>query len=168
MYVFVKTAVGCLLTANYAVPLYTVVSNRHLWDEPMAVLAGNLSATVLLFGMTLTLIGAHDIVQLQVNYVCETLQYSSFGLAVSFKMSEVCVAVDQFVAVTRPLHHYALMTRARPWLLAAIWLPWAANVLFGVFGMSFQLERFAETALGSGNVSLAFPECRWERALATV
>ena len=168
MYAWVKTTVGSLLAVNLVFPLYTVVSNRHLWDEPMAVLAGNMSGTCTLFGLTVALIGVHDLVELKVGNLCQALQYSGAGLSVSFKMSEVCMAVDQYAAVIHPLHHYQIMTRLRPWLLAAIWLPWAANFLFGFFAIVFDMETFADSVVGSGNGSLAFPECRWESGLASV
>ena len=168
MYNLVKTTVGLLLAANFAPPLYTVVSSPELWDEPMAVLAGNMSGTCMLFGLTVMLIGAYDLAQFDLDGLCQALQYSSFGLAVSFKMSEVCMAVDQYVAVIHPLRHYQIMTRARPWLFAAIWLPWAANLLFGLFAVIFDMETFAESVAGRDNASLVFPECRWESGLASV
>ena len=45
LYVWMKTVVGALLAANFSIPLVTVLANRDLWDEPMAVLAGNMSLT---------------------------------------------------------------------------------------------------------------------------
>ena len=69
LYFWIKTSLGVLLTVNFFLPFYTVVSNRHLHDEPMAVLAGNLSLNGMLLGLTsavtITTIGAYELAQLQ-------------------------------------------------------------------------------------------------------
>ena len=52
LYFWIKTSLGVLLTVNFFLPFYTVVSNRHLHDEPMAALAGNLSLNGMLLGLT--------------------------------------------------------------------------------------------------------------------
>ena len=160
MLFWVKTIVGALVAVNFVLPLYTVVSNRDLWDEPMVVLAGNLSGMRMLFGLTLMLIGVYDLAELNMDYMCGLLQHNMWALGVGLKMSGICMAVDQFVAVTRLLHHYDIMLSARPWLLAATWLTWAANFLAGIMANTFDLETYADQAAGDGNGSLVFPGCR--------
>ena len=64
----VGVAEGLLLTANFGLPLYTVVSNPELWDEPMAVIAGNLSGTCLAMGLVRVLIEAYKLVQLNTDF----------------------------------------------------------------------------------------------------
>ena len=168
LYAWVKALVGVLLVANFAAPLYTVASDRQLWDEPMAVLAGNMSLICMLFGITHLLVGVYDITQLDIPGLCQTLQHSSGGFGIAFKMAQVCMAVDQFVAVAYPLQHYTLMTRARPWLFAATWLTWAVQPIFGIFAAAFDLETHADKVHGHGNGSAAYPECRWEKSLAHI
>ena len=168
LYAWVKALVGAFLTVNFAAPLYAVANSRHLWEEPMAALAGNMSFICMLLGINLLLIGAYDIVQLDVFSVCRALQYSSFGFGVSFKMAQVCMAVDQFVAVLYPLQHYSIMTRARRWLFAATWITWAAQPTFGVLAEAFGLVTHADSIHGLGNGTAVYPECRWESSLAMV
>ena len=167
VYAWVKTVVGVLLAVNFGVPLVTVVSNRHLWEEPMAVLAGNMSLTCTLFGIILVLIGIYDIIDFQNVLLCRCLQYCSMGVALAFKMAQVCAAVDQFVAVVHPLQHYTIMERALPWLFAATWLTWAAQVGFGLVAHMLDLETFSERVADEGNNS-TFTGCRWETSMANV
>ena len=167
LYQWVKTGVGTLLTVNFAVPLATVVSNRHLWEEPMALLAGNMSLTSTILGFIHALVGIYDLANFQSITLCRSLQYSSFGVGIAFKMAQVCAAVDQFVAVVQPLHHYPLMMRARLWLFAATWLTCAAQITFGFVAHMLDMETFSEHVGTQGN-NTAFTGCRWETALADV
>ncbi|KAF0293928.1 hypothetical protein FJT64_008326 [Amphibalanus amphitrite] len=166
LYVWVKALVGLLLTINFAAPLYAVAVNRTLWEEPMAVLAANLSFSCMCLGVTFVLIGAYDIAQLQVKGLCQSLQYCGFGFGVAFKLAETCMAVDQFVAVFYPLQHYSLMSRARRWLFVATWLAWAVQPAFGLVAVLLELPTPADTTLGRDKASVAFPECRWESNIA--
>ena len=83
LYAWVKTVVGLLMTANFSVPLVTVLINRQLWEEPMAVLAGNMSLTSTLLGIFIVFIGLYDVTDFQRDSVCLFLQYGGFaaGLA---------------------------------------------------------------------------------------
>ena len=167
MYLWVKTAVGVLLAANFSVPLFTVVSNRHLWEEPMAVLAGNMSLTTVLCGIGIALIGIYDLADFQSVTLCRFLQYTTFSVGIAFKAAQVGAAVDQFVAVTNPLNHYTIMMRALPWLLAATGLTCAMQIIFGLIAHLLDMETFSEHVGAQGN-STAFTGCRWETALANV
>ena len=167
VYLWVKTVVGVLLTVNFCVPLATVVSNRYLWEEPMAVLAGNMSLTSTLMGSTLILVGIYDLTGLEIVALCRLQLYSGIGAGIAFKVAQVGAAVDQFVAVVHPLHHYLIMMRAQPWLLAATWLTFAVHMLFGLVAHMMDLETFSENAARQSN-STAFTGCRWETALANV
>ena len=167
-YIWVKTIVGALLAVNFAVPLYTVVSNRHLWDEPMAVLAGNMSLACAMDGLAIMLIGIYDLIKLDINGLCRSLQYLGFGFGIAFKAGQLCMAVDQYVAVFHALRHFPIMERARPWLFGATWLTWIMQIIFGIFANIFDLETFADSTIDSTNATLVFPECRWESALANV
>ena len=163
----VKTAVGTLLSVNFCVPLATVVSNRHLWEEPMAVLAGNMSLTTTLIGISVLLTGVYDLVGFQSIAPCRFLMYTGSGVTLAFKMAQVGAAVDQFVAVVHPLRHYDIMTQAQPWLLAAAWLTCAAQLLFGFVAHMLDMETFSENAANQDN-NATFTGCRWETALANV
>ena len=166
LYAWVKAAVGVLLTVNFAAPLYTVAIERQLWEEPMAVLAGNLSMSCMCLGITFVLIGAYDLAQLQVKGLCQSLQYCGFGFGVAFKLAETCMALDQFVAVLYPLKHFTIMSRARRWLFVGTWLAWAVQPTFGLFAVVFDLQTPADSALGHDNGTAAYPECRWESNIA--
>ena len=163
----VKTLVGTLLSVNFCVPLATVVSNRHLWEEPMAVLAGNMSLTTTLLGISAFLTGIYDLTDFQSIAPCRFLMYTGSGVAVAFKMAQVGAAVDQLVAVVYPLHHYDIMMQAQPWLLAATWLTCAAQILFGFVAHMLDMETFSENAANQGN-NTAFTGCRWETGMANV
>ena len=135
----------------------------------MAVLAGNMSLVSTLSGLIVMLIGLYDLFQLKIDSLCRSMQYVGFGFGIGIKVAHVCMAVDQFIAVVQPLHHFTLMMQARPWLFAATWLIWAVHVLFGATVHLLGLETFAESlSLDGGNVTLLFPECRWESSLANV
>ena len=166
-YPWLKTVVGALLAANFCVPLATVVSNRHLWEEPMAVLAGNMSLTTTLFGIIHALVGIYSLSDFQSVTLCRLLQYSSFGVVIAFKTAQVGAAVDQFVAVVHPLRHYPIMMRAQPWLLAVTWLTCGGHILFGFVAHMLDMETFSENSASQGN-NTAFTGCRWETALANV
>ena len=166
VYLWVKLAVGVLQTINFAVPLYTIVTNRQLWDEPMAVLAGNLSFICSCFGINIILIAAYDIVQLKLRGLCQALQYCGFGFGAAFKSAELFMAIDQFVAVVYPLQHYTWMTSAWRWLFAAGWLVWAIQPTFGMFAVAFGLKTRAETMSGYDSGEGVYEGCRWENSLA--
>ena len=167
VYPWLKTVVGAVLAANFCVPLATVVSNRHLWEEPMAVLAGNMSLTSTLFGIIIFLIGIYEWAALEIVSLCRLLQYSAIGVAIAFKTAQVGAAVDQFVAVVHPLHHYLIMMRAQPWLIAATWFTCAVQIILGFVAHLMDMETFSENAARQSN-STAFTGCRWETALANV
>ena len=167
-YNWVKTIVGAVLIINFAVPLYAVVSNRHLWDEPMAVPAGNMAFAMALDGLTIMLVGIYDLIELDSVGLCRSLQYLGFGFGITFKAGHLSMAVDQYVAVFHPLRHYTIMARALPWLLSTAWLGAGAQFIFGIFAHTFDLETFAASTVDSTNATLVFPECRWENALADV
>ena len=76
-------------------------------------------------------------------------------------------AVDQFVAVTKPVHHYLIMMRALPWLFGATWLTCAAQIIFGFVAHMLDMETFSDHVGTQGN-STAFTGCRWETALPNV
>ena len=167
-YVWTKTAVGSVMAANFAVPLFTILRNRHLWDDPMVMLAGNMSLVCSLSGLVIVLIGLYDVFQLKIDLLCRSMQYVGFSLGIEMKVAHVCMALDQFVAVTHPLRHFTLMMRARPWLFAGTWLTGAAHVMFGAAAIGMHLETFAEAQHGVDNDTRLFPECRWESSLANV
>ena len=167
LYPSVKTVVGALMATNFAVPLVTVVSNRDLWEEPMAVLAGNMSLTSTLFGVIIALIGIYDLADFQNIALCRFLQYSAAGVGIAFKMAQVCAAVDQFVAVVYPLRHYPIMTRARPWLFAATWITFAVQPALGLIAHMLDMETFSEHVDAQGT-NTTFTGCRWETAMANV
>ena len=164
MLYWIKVAVGVLLAANFSLPLYTVVSNRELWDEAMAVIAGNLSCSGMVIGLTSVLVGIYDLAQLKINSLCGVLLYNSGGMVAASKVAHVCMALDQFIAVTRPLYYYQTMVSARLWLLGAIWLAYAANFISGIFAIAFDLKTFADVTVGEGNATLTYVGCRWETA----
>ena len=167
LYPWVKTLVGAALAANFSFPLITVLANRHLWEEPMAVLAGNMSLTCTLFGICIMLIGLYDVVGFQSVALCRSLEYAGMGVGVAFKAAQVCAAVDQVVAVTRPLHHYPIMMKALPGLFALTWLTWAVQIVFGLVAHFADMETFAEH-VGNQSSNTTYTGCRWETALANV
>ena len=167
LYASVKTVVGVLMTANFGVPLVTVVSHQDLWDEPMALLAGNMSLTSTIFGIFIALIGIYDLASSQSVALCRFLQYSSLGSGIAFKMAQVCAAIDQFVAVMFPLRHHSIIMGALPWLFGATWLTCASQVIFGFVAHILDMETFSEHVASYGGNS-SFTGCRWETALANI
>ncbi|KAF0296450.1 hypothetical protein FJT64_006114 [Amphibalanus amphitrite] len=167
LYTWVKTVVGLLLAANFSVPLLTVLCNRYLWEEPMAVVAGNMSFTSFLCGIFIMLIGIYDTFSFQSIPLCRFLQYSGFAVGIAFKMAQVCAAFDQFVAVMYPLRHYSIMIRTRPWLFAAIWCTYAVQIIIGLFAHFLDMETFSEH-VGKSSDNSTFTGCRWETALSNV
>ncbi|KAF0302945.1 hypothetical protein FJT64_025046 [Amphibalanus amphitrite] len=168
LYNWLKTVVGLLLTINYVLPLYTILSDRRLWEEPVAVLAGNMSFVCLFMGVNLSLIGAYDLLQLDTVALCRTLQYTGIGFGVASKMAQLCMAVDQFVAISRPLQHLSLMVRARCWLVAATWATWAVQFVLSSLTGALDLVTVADSVHGRGNGSVVYPDCRWETHYSVV
>ena len=114
-----KVVIGLLTSANFAVPLYALAASRELWDEPMAVLTGNLCVTSLLIGLLLTGVGSHELTSPRWMALCQLLQAALGGAGVALKAAQTCMALDQLVAVRYPLHHRRMMRRALRWMLAA-------------------------------------------------
>ena len=133
----------------------------------MAVLAGNASLISTLLGVFIALIGIYDVAGFRSVALCQFLQYSGFGVGIAFKAAQLCVAVDQFVAVRHPLHHYSIMMRARPWLIASAWLTYAVQIIIGITAYFLDMETFSEYVARQGNNS-TFTGCRWETGLANV
>ena len=163
-----KVFVGAALVANFALPLYTVVRNRELWDEPMAVIAGHLSFACMVIGLTSTLIGIYDLTSLNVDSLCAILLYNSGSLVFASKVAFVSMALDKFVAVVRPLHYYQTMQQARPYLIAVMYLVWAANMTAGITANMLDWKTHAEKTADGHNASLGYYGCRWETACAEV
>ena len=167
LYLWLKVAVGALLAANFTAPLFTVASNRQLWDEPMAMLAGNLSLCGVLFGLGHIAVGAYDLASLQLHGLCLFLQHSNLGMLIAFKIAEMSLAVDQFVAVVHPLHHYSKMARYLRWLLLGTLFTWLAITALGLSGSALGLQTVAEAFHeNSNNTTTSFNGCRWENAVA--
>ncbi|KAF0294008.1 hypothetical protein FJT64_017604 [Amphibalanus amphitrite] len=164
VYIWVKTVVGAVLSINFSFPLITVLSNRHLWDEPMALIAGSMSLNCTVFGLFVMLIGLYDVAGLQSESLCHFMQYGGSGAGIAFKAAQSCAALDQFVAVAYPLQHYAIMTQARPWLFTSIWIVFAANVLFGLVSFLTDMETFFEHVVSRGGNS-TYSGCRWETGM---
>ena len=89
LFYWAEVVVGALLAANFALPLYSVVSNQELWDEPMAVLAGNLSGICFVVGVTSILVGPYDLTRLNMDSVCALLFYNSGSLFIASKVAHV-------------------------------------------------------------------------------
>ena len=166
-YPWMKTVIGALLVANFSTPLFIVASNRELWEEPMALLAGNLALSSTVLGINIALVGIYDLADFQSVALCRFLLYSGVGLNIAFKTAQMCAAVDQFVAVTYPLSHYSIMMRVRPWLLTATWFMWAVQIYFGFVAHTLDMETFSEHIANQG-INTTFTDCRWETALANV
>ena len=178
LYLWAKVAVGLVLAANFALPLHTVVSSRQLWDEPMALLVGDLSLCCLLFGLGHVSVGLYDLAQLQWRGLCVFLQYSNLALVLSFKAAELGLAVDQLIAVAQPLQHYRLMSRCIRILFPATALTWLANVTLGLSLFNIGMPTAAEnlhrrlpdnaTGFGSGGGGEEeFQGCRWETTIVS-
>ncbi|KAF0308849.1 Protein phosphatase 1 regulatory subunit 27 [Amphibalanus amphitrite] len=167
-YAWLKTLVGLLLTVNYSLPLFTILSDRRLWEEPVAVLAGNMSFVCLFMGVNLSLTGAYDLLQLDMVALCRTLQYTGIGFGVASKTAQLCMAVDQFVAISRPLQHLSLMAGARCWLVAATWATWALQFALSSLTGALDLVTVADSAHGRGNGTAVYPGCRWETHYSVV
>ena len=155
------------MTANFCVPLVTVVRNRDLWEEPVAVPAGNIALTATILGINIVLVGIYDVADYQSVALCRILIYNGAGVAVAFKMAQMCAAVDQFVAVVHPLRHYSIMMNARLWLVAVTWFMWTWQILFGFVAHMLDMETFSEHVASHGGNS-TFTGCRWETAVANV
>ena len=167
MFFLLKVAVGAALTVNFSLPLYTVARDRSLWDEPMAVLAANLSLYGALFGLCVTAIGLYDLLELWPWRVCLFLQYSAIGIMMAFKVAILCLAVDQAVAVLYPLYYYSVMARYLRRLLLSMVCLCAANTVLLLTAESKDLPTVAEVMHSHGNdTTIISSGCRWENAVA--
>ncbi|XP_037093591.1 olfactory receptor 2T7-like [Pollicipes pollicipes] len=129
---WLKVAVGSALALNYSIPLLVIGRTKTLHDEPMALLVANLALGDLLFVLNLLLIGSLDLIFNHVLYVvCQSVQIAASSLAISLKMAQMLVALDQFIAVVYPLHYRDIMDRWIKWLLV---LPWLAVLFTAVAG----------------------------------
>ena len=167
IYFWLKVAVGALLAVNFSLPLYTVVRDRSLWDEPMAVLAANLSLYGVLFGLGQIVIGMYDLLELWPWDFCLFLQYSGLGIAIAFKTGALCLAVDQAVAVIHPLYYYSVMARYLRRLLLSTACLWVGNTVLLLTAASTNLPTVAEVIHSHGNdTTIISSGCRWENAVA--
>ena len=166
VYVAVKIAVGTLLMADYSVPLLVVLLRRSLWDEPMVLLVANLCALNFAFGLSLSSIGVLDLLwQPPPAVPCAALMAATVGSAVSVKLTHACLALDQYVAISRPLHYYALMERLAGRFVLFSWLWAALHTVAGLTASLAGLETPAQLAERVSNASSQFTGCRWERVV---
>ena len=156
-----KTVVGIAVTASFSVPLCALLSHRQLHDEPMAVLAGNLSVPGLIAGLMLLTTGIYNLAQLRSRHVCLLMQSTGIGASVTFKFAHFCLAVDQFVAVVFPLRHRRRMTQDLRWLVLATGITWTAivSVLLGTDWIG--LETVSEGSHSSANGTDSSQGCVW-------
>ena len=164
LYEWTRVTVGGLMAATFSVPLVTVARNRPLWDEPMAVLAACLALVGLLLGLDVSAAGLYDLGRLEWPDLCLAIHSTGFGLGVSLKIAYLSMAVDQFVAVTRPLRYYQLMERALRWLLLATGLGgalvFAVGMVTGLLGLETTADR--QRAAADNSSAATYTGCRWE------
>ena len=163
-----KTLVGVVVTASFAVPLYTAVSDRQLHDVPMAVLAGNLSVSGLLVGVIMLANGIYNLAQLQWRNPCVLMQSFVIGSCVTFKFAHLCLAIDQFVAVVYPLRHYQRMARDLRWLLLATGIIWICFVIILLSTAWLGLETVSEAGHYNVTATDGYEGCIWHDVLANV
>ena len=163
VYVYVKIAVGTILMADYSLPLLIVLCRRYLWDEPMVLLVANLCALNFVFGAAVSSIGLLDVVwQPPPAVPCAAIMAGSIGTAVSVKLTHVCLALDQYMAISRPLHYYQRMeSLAGPFILFS-WLWAALHTAGGLAAYLAGMETPAQLAARVSNASSPFTGCRWE------
>ncbi|KAF0310342.1 hypothetical protein FJT64_018626 [Amphibalanus amphitrite] len=166
VYVLVKIAVGAILMVDYSIPLLIVLLRRSLWDEPMVLLVANLCALNFAFGLSLSSIGLLDLVwQPPPAVPCAVIMASSAGGAVSVKLTHVALALDQYLAISRPLHYYPRMEPiAAPFALFS-WAWAALHTAAGLAGSLAGLETSAQRVERLTNATSPFTGCRWERVL---
>ena len=163
-----RTLVGVVVTACFAVPVYTAVSDRQLHEVPMAVLAGNLSVSGLLIGAVLLASGVYNLAQLQSRNACVIMQSTLLGSGVTFKFAHLCLAIDQFVAVVFPLRHHRRMARDVFWLLLATGIIWICIVSILLSTAWLDLETVGEKAYSSVNGTDEYAGCIWSDVLTNV
>ena len=167
VYKLVKIAVGAILMVDYSLPLVIVLRRRSLWDEPMVLLVADLCALNLSFGTSHTIVGLMDVLwHPPPDVPCAAVMSSSAGSAISIKLTHVALALDQYVAISRPLHYYPRMEKiAGPFVLFS----WAWAALHMAGGLSTHLaglETAADVAERASNTTASpFSGCRWERVM---
>ena len=164
MLLWLRVAVGAILTVSFSVPLAILASDASLREEPMTLLVINMTLVDLVFGVLFLATGLADLV-LAAGVpapLCATLQYLLFGCAVAWKAATLCLAVDQLAAVAQPLRYNAIMSS---WTRRLVALTWSCVPLMGLFGLvcyRLGLETSVEFDLRVLGVERHIAQCRWE------
>ena len=162
---WVKVVVGALVMAAFALPLITFGKFQRLRDEPMAVLVASLAGFDFLFGILLTLLG---VLEVSLGYVpfCAGIQYVVVATAGAVKIATLGLAVDQYMAVSNPLHYRCLMERRLRWLIGAAWFQLLQLVCVGGAFHAAGAVTWHEFSHPGQNGTAMFTGCRWESSVS--
>ena len=164
MLLWLRVAVGIILTVSFSVPLAIMARNGSLREEPMTLLVINMTLVDFVFGVLFFAAGLADVV-FDAGVpppLCATLLYLAAGCAIAWKMATLCLALDQFFAVVHSLRYNSIMAA---WTDRLVALTWSCVPLVGVFGLVcywLGLESsvaFDRRVLG---VERRIDQCRWE------
>ncbi|XP_037092878.1 olfactory receptor 2T7-like [Pollicipes pollicipes] len=98
------------LAVLFTAVLLVIGRTNTLHDEPTAPLVANLALADLLCVMSVLLIGIVDLIFNRVLYVgCRFVQIAAACFAIALKMTQMLVALDQFIAVVYLLHYRDIM-----------------------------------------------------------
>ena len=166
MLLWLRVAVGVILTVSFSVPLVIIASNGSLRREPMTLLVINMTLIDLVYAALFLGSALADVVFAVEGVpppLCAVLQYALFGCAIAWKMATLCLALDQFIAVTHSLRYNAILA---VWVYRLVALSWGCVPLVGLFGfICYRLD--LETAVEFDRRVLGVErhlgaQCRWE------
>ena len=129
-----RVSLALLLTLIFGIALTIIAKVRNIRDKSVVMLVLNMVATAFLFCCLVAFVSTADVVT--ANSTPPLLCFPSLSLGtgalIAFKLSTLCLAVEQFVAVVFPLRHLVIMSR---WARRMIALTWLFVVLFTSFGL---------------------------------
>ena len=164
MLLWLRVAVGIILTVSFSVPFAIIASNGSLREEPMTLLVINMTLVDFVFGVLFFATGLADVVFSAAvpAPLCASLQYLMLGCAIAGKAATLCLALDQFCAVVFSLRYCTIMSA---WVDRLVALTWSCALLVALFGLvCYQLGlesslEFNHRVLG---VERHVSQCRWE------
>ena len=162
---WLRISLAGLLTLVFAVPLAALAKNRTIRDEPVGMLVLNMTLTAFLFSSLFVFTVAVDLATANNTPPVLCLSVISLGtsLLVAFKLSTLCLAVEQLIAVAFSLHHFSVMDRWTKRMLTLTWLFAFANTFFGLLCYYLDMETTTEFDSRVFDVDDDVKQCRWKR-----
>ena len=160
--IWLKAIVGILMMLCFSFPLTVIIQQeRGVPEEPMVLLILNLTLANYMFGSAAFMIAMADMIYSEATPLplCASLANMALGSALTAKISNLFLAVEQYVGVVHSLHHQTIMHDWKHKMVIISWSIFIFKCFFGFVAYQLDFETNAEFSHRTFGLPL-LDECR--------